>query len=90
MRIRIRGYDVPPAPRFELDLPRGAQFLSCEPESSALRAWFLIDPDASEERRRFALFGAEDNVPEEIAWKYLSTFVTKGSNENVVHLFEGG
>lgn len=50
----------------ELELPEGAVFLDAQPGNSGMSAWFLTDPTAKPETRRFAIVATGQDLPDAI------------------------
>lgn len=83
----IWKFSIPQTDTFRLDLPSGARFLDVQVQHGAPQAWFLLDPDAEKEARRFVLVGTGHPVPEQEKLKHLGTFQLF-TGELIVHLFE--
>ena len=94
----IWKFPVPVSDEFKLDLPRGARFLSAQVQGSdfavrehlRVQAWFLLDPEAPKERRKFCVIGTGHEIHGEPARPrlvHLSTFQIDGGRL-VFHLFE--
>jgi len=50
----------------EVQIPTGAVFLDAQPGQSGLSAWFLCDPKAEPETRRFAVVATGQPLPDAI------------------------
>ncbi len=50
----------------EVQIPQGAVFLNAQPGQSGISAWFLCDPTAATETRRFAVVATGQELPEAI------------------------
>jgi hypothetical protein len=50
----------------EVEIHTGAVFLDAQPGQSGLSAWFLCDPEAELEKRRFAVIGTGQDIPDAI------------------------
>lgn len=58
--MTIWKYEVPVRDSFELELPKGAEILSCQNQhggSESLQMWALMDTEAEKEIRRFRIYG---------------------------------
>lgn len=49
-----------------VQIPEGAVFLEAQPGSSGMSAWFLVDPSAKPETRRFAIVATGQELPDVI------------------------
>lgn len=68
-------------------IPKDAKFLSVQVQHGKPRMWFLVDPEAKLERRRFSGFGTGHEVSTEGLKDFLGTFqLDEGAL--VFHVFE--
>lgn len=72
---------------FTMELPTGARFLDLQVQQGSPKLWFLVDPEAEKETRRFVLLGTGHPVPEAEKLTHLGTFQIHGGGL-VFHLFE--
>jgi hypothetical protein len=73
-----------------LILPKGAKFLKFDSQHNKPVTWWLVDPKAEKELKKFFLVGTGQELPDESDnWTYLGT--AKFSNDNLIfHLFTLG
>lgn len=84
---RIYKYEIPQLEKFPLELPSGATFLSLQVQRGTPQAWFLCDPEAEKEQRRFVIVGTGHPVPENERLNYVGTFQIY-DGDLVLHVFE--
>lgn len=82
----IWKYDVRVEDLFRVDLPAGAKFLAVQTQRGVPQMWWLVDPHAATERRRFAVHGTGHTVNTRYS-AYLGTFQL-AAGSLVFHLFE--
>lgn len=85
---KVFKYDlshIAPGAFGSLPLPPDAVFLQAAMQDSSRCAWFLVDPEAPVERRRFHLTGTGWEIPASQTLTYLGTFF---QGPYVWHLFE--
>lgn len=87
--ITIHKYEVIFNKAFVINLPKGAQILSCQAQFDRPQLWVLVDTEAEIERRAFGVFGTGHEIPEDKIekMKFISTFQTDAGNY-VFHFFE--
>lgn len=74
-------------PYDSLAMPKGAKVLRAEFKNRVLTIWAIVDTDAQEERRYFAIFGTGHDMGKykQEMLLYISTVFI---NELVLHVFE--
>lgn len=82
----IYKFPVPVQDEFDLELPVGALFLDVQVQRSP-QMWFLLDSQAPNVTRRFAVYGTGHKVREAETLKHLGTFQLQ-MGALVFHLFE--
>ena len=71
----------------ELRIPAGAKVLHADCVGDSLFAWFLVNPEAMNETRKFRVFGTGFEIPEDLNLKYIAT--AKMSDGVLIwHIFE--
>jgi len=83
----IWKYPIPVDDTFELALPHGARFLAVQNQRQEPQAWFLVDPKATKQTRRFALAGTGHPIADADQLTHLGTFQLR-DGFLVFHLFE--
>jgi hypothetical protein len=83
----IWKYPITVTDRFTLNLPKGAQILSLQPQHDQVCLWALVDPDQPKEARLFRLFGTGHAVEEGDRLSFVGTFQVQGGSL-VFHVFE--
>lgn len=84
MDLCIWKWQLKMAQQQDLGMPVGAQLLSLQLQDGNPTLWFLCDPDAPIELRRFAIYGTGQVVPD-TPREFLDTFQTGAT---VWHVFE--
>ncbi len=88
--MKIHRYTISP----ETEIPTGAVFLDAQPGASGLSGWFLCDPSAPMETRRFAVVATGQELPDAIMdCRHLITIkaIIPCGNEAVataIHIFD--
>jgi len=80
----IWKFEMPPS--WEISMPAGAEFLSIGEQHNKVCLWMLVDPEATDEIRRFAVFGTGHPVPD-IPLRFLGS-VQLFDGDLVFHAFE--
>lgn len=62
MKTAIHRYQLQP----EVQIPAGAVFLDAQAGQTGLSGWFIVNPDAEPETRRFAIIQTGTELPEAI------------------------
>jgi len=83
----IHKFPITITDRFTLNLPKGAQILSLQPQHDQACLWTLVDPDQPKEARLFRLFETGDEVEEADRLSFVATFQIHGGSL-VFHVFE--
>lgn len=83
----IHKHNVGATWRTTLQLPAGAEFLSVHKQKDQISAWFLVDPTAPLEPRRFRIVGTGAEIDEPEGLKFLGTILSF-DHSMVWHLFE--
>ena len=68
-----------------LSLPKGSEVLSVAEQFGDVNMWFLVDPNAEKETRRFTLHGTGHDVHDNV--KFLGTVCLMEGNF-ILHAFE--
>lgn len=68
-----------------IDMPAGAKILDVQIQNGTPAMWALVDPDATEPPRRFALYGTGWDMPDDPG-EYVATF--QMPNGLVFHVFD--
>lgn len=88
----IYKFQIKPSREIEIEMPKGAEFLSCaeqfESPDASFQAWFMVDKSAENELRRFRVVGTGHPI-EGPGYRYLGTAVAM-SGDLVWHLFDMG
>jgi hypothetical protein len=87
--MKIWKFGCPPGNTTTRSIPAGARFLSAHVQGGEPTLWFLVDPAAEKEKRRFDVIGTGWDVPEN--GTYLATVQEdRGVTLLVWHIFEVG
>jgi len=82
---RIYKYSVGIVSRQAIIMPKNAAILSIQFQDGSLCMWALVNPEAPNESRTFAVIGTGHDFPHDVDWTYLAT-VQDGSY--IWHIFE--
>lgn len=69
----------------KIEMPKGAEILSCAEQDGAIVVWAMVSPAADKQTRQFEIFWTGDGVPSLGRRRFLAT-VTVG--RYVHHVFE--
>ena len=88
--MKIHRYLIQPT----VEIPTGAVFLNAQPGSTGLSAWFLCDPKAAPETRRFTVVATGQDLPDAILdCHHMATLkavvvTAQGPVPTALHLFD--
>lgn len=83
---RIYKYQIPLQGRFSIRLPAGAVCLSAQAQYNTPQLWALVDIDAPDELREFALVGTGHDITETLG-RHVGSF-QMNNGQLVWHVFE--
>ena len=69
-----------------VSVPIGSKFLTIQMQNSAVCVWYLVDPEAEMEVRKFQVYGTGHELPS-IPGEYVGTVQLLGGSL-VLHVFE--
>lgn len=72
--------------RPEIEIPRGAEVLSVHEQRGELWIWAVVNPNNRSEKRGFAVFETDEDVPD-MSLKFIGT-VLLNHGRSVQHVFE--
>lgn len=89
---KVYKYEFPFENYFEIDLPIGAEILTCNKVDGKWFLWALVIPDSPTQLRSFRLSGTGHNIEDEnsrLQYKYITTqFEVIGDHTLIWHIFE--
>ena len=85
--IAIWKFPVPVADGFTVEMPAGARVLSVQPQGDSVQMWALVDTDAPNVKRAFAIRGTGHNAEGLDDCRHLGTFKIHGG-ALVFHMFD--
>lgn len=72
----------------ELEIPRGAKFLTIQTQHGNPCIWCIVDPLAPKDKKKFRIYGTGHKIMDETnEYGYLGTFQIS-NGDSVFHLFE--
>jgi hypothetical protein len=84
--MTIWKYEISVEDDFELEMPESAKILKVSLQDNIPTMWVLVDKANQREKRRFAIYGTGQSLPDNYG-TYIDTFLVR-QDSLVWHLFE--